>query len=364
MRILTTMKLYTKKFTPIFALYIVILLGLVFATNVRAEEPEFVPSPIGSSGDDETLPVSDTTQEIGTTLPSQDSGNQDDAGSILPVTTPSLGGEADHILPVGNGSNGDELANEEVTPIVTANASPTTSTVSATANTANVSFSSGSSSSLPQQEVSTAFKLAPITAQSDSSISCPLITKYMKYGGENDSGEVSELQKFLNNYLGIGLSVTGKYDLKTYEAVRAFQNKFMTETMGPWGVDEASGYVYVTTMKKINEIACKSAIALSAADISKINSVRSKIRAIRLEEELATSTSVSDTDINDFVASSSENVVPTSTEEVMPLDVIPEVGMNNAGEQTAAAGNTSIGQRIADFIMGLFGKKKIIISMR
>lgn len=83
------------------------------------------------------------------------------------------------------------------------------------------------------------------------------LKSYLKYNQENDYQEVEKLQQFLSSHLGIDLKPTGFFGEKTLLAVKAFQQKYNTNVLAPWGIDEPSGYVYLTTRKAINEIVCK-----------------------------------------------------------------------------------------------------------
>jgi hypothetical protein len=98
-----------------------------------------------------------------------------------------------------------------------------------------------------------------------ASTSCGIyLNKYIKLGDKNnDKDEVTKLQQFLNEYLGLNLVVDGFYGLKTYNAVKAFQLKHQNEVLSPWvGVgklkkeNNPTGYVYKTTQRWINMIKC------------------------------------------------------------------------------------------------------------
>lgn len=99
-----------------------------------------------------------------------------------------------------------------------------------------------------------------------NSNSCtPYITTYMKYGKKNDTDEVKKLQTFLNEYMGLNLPVTGYFGTATRDAVKQFQIKENDEVLMPWlkaGFSkqdkEATGYVYKTTLRRINLIKCQT----------------------------------------------------------------------------------------------------------
>lgn len=97
---------------------------------------------------------------------------------------------------------------------------------------------------------------------------CPLITSYMKMGGVNNVAEVTKLQSFLKNVEKLSVDVTGTFDQKTEDAVKAFQLKYLPTVLGPWSATRATGNVYITTTKKINEIVCATPFVLSAGDLA------------------------------------------------------------------------------------------------
>jgi hypothetical protein len=76
-------------------------------------------------------------------------------------------------------------------------------------------------------------------------------------GRNNDVEQVRRLQQFLNSEMNAGLPVTGFFGPLTDAAVRAFQAKYASEILTPWGINEPTGYVYLTTRKKINEMYCR-----------------------------------------------------------------------------------------------------------
>lgn len=82
----------------------------------------------------------------------------------------------------------------------------------------------------------------------------------MRMGYANDPANVARLQVFLNVYEGAGLAVTGEFDQATFAAVSAFQLKYKDEVLTPWGISAPTGYVYIRTLGKINQMLCNSDI--------------------------------------------------------------------------------------------------------
>ncbi len=95
----------------------------------------------------------------------------------------------------------------------------------------------------------------------------PLLSTFLGLGKVNDATEVSELQGFLNDHMSSGLPVTGVFGPMTHSAVQAFQLLYWEEVLQPWfGIegsaiqdkDDATGYVYKTTQRQVNNIFCPS----------------------------------------------------------------------------------------------------------
>ena len=77
-------------------------------------------------------------------------------------------------------------------------------------------------------------------------------------GTNNNPEEVKKLQTFLNQLEWERLEVDGIYKLVDQEAVKRFQKKYQNDILTPWNIQEPTGYVYKTTVKKINQIMAES----------------------------------------------------------------------------------------------------------
>lgn len=108
------------------------------------------------------------------------------------------------------------------------------------------SSSSGGRIILPQGQV-----LGVVTG-------CPeYLKKYIRQNRANDPLEVIKLQLFLRHYEGFAnLAVTGVYDTPTIIAVAVFQIRHSPDVLGPWGISQPTGFVFVTTRLAINNIYC------------------------------------------------------------------------------------------------------------
>lgn len=74
-------------------------------------------------------------------------------------------------------------------------------------------------------------------------------------GWENDENEVKRLENFLNSQWE-NLSIDGVYGQADFEAVNRFQLKYKAQILDPWGITNPTGYVFKTTVKTMNEVAC------------------------------------------------------------------------------------------------------------
>ncbi|MSR71352.1 MAG: peptidoglycan-binding protein [Candidatus Taylorbacteria bacterium] len=110
---------------------------------------------------------------------------------------------------------------------------------------------------------------------------CTFIQNYVKFGSANDSLDVEKLQRFLNSFEREHLSLTKKFDVETLSAVHRFQQKYSKEVLEPWGVTASTGYVYVTTKHKINEMYCGQRFDYSSSENELINITPAPIVAMK-----------------------------------------------------------------------------------
>jgi len=85
---------------------------------------------------------------------------------------------------------------------------------------------------------------------------CNPFKSFIKLGGNNDPAEVMKLERFLNEHEGEKLEIDGVYELEDFQAVARFQKKHYNAVLDPWGIKDPTGYFYITTRKKANEIEC------------------------------------------------------------------------------------------------------------
>ncbi len=208
---------------------------------------------------------------------------------------------------------------------------PVKSSLTATEVNDNPRNSGGSSSSRRSSN-----RPNSIVALSIEGLSCPMITsKLLKVGGSNDSADITRLQTFLKNVEKLDVEVNGTFDTKTEAAVKAFQLKYKDTILAPWEATRASGIAYITTIKKLNEIACGNALTISSEELAVIDAYKNK----------ATNSTSNDTPTTDNNA-----VIGATTDSTVAVDDSTEVEANN----TATVSDAPVLKRFWNFVVGLF----------
>lgn len=157
----------------------------------------------------------------------------------------------------GNNGGGSDTGTSTVattTPVTTGGSDSSTSTTTTPDTTLVVNYGSGT------QGYAT---FGPYAYGTMGGTTCSAgITSYLKMGGNNNFADVVTLQKFLNIQMNAGLPVTGYFGPLTFAAVKQFQLKYAADILKPWvayglpNETAATGFVYKTTMWKINSLAC------------------------------------------------------------------------------------------------------------
>lgn len=112
--------------------------------------------------------------------------------------------------------------------------------------------------------------------------SCFYLRDYLRRDLNNDSSEVLKLQLFLKYFDGAtNLEATGTFDQATYEAVNSFQNKYKGDILTPWGHTAPTGYVYILTKKKVNEIFCQTAFPVNSREQEEIDNFRAFLTGLK-----------------------------------------------------------------------------------
>jgi peptidoglycan hydrolase-like protein with peptidoglycan-binding domain len=97
-----------------------------------------------------------------------------------------------------------------------------------------------------------------VTPTQTDKVCTPLLTQYIEFGRINEEESVRKLELFLNTHQGESLVVNGVYESIDVEAVKRFQWKYREDILDPWRLRQPTGYVYITTLAKINSYQCGS----------------------------------------------------------------------------------------------------------
>ncbi len=117
-----------------------------------------------------------------------------------------------------------------------------------------------------------------------ATLACNYLEDYMRIDWVNDSFEVIKLQVFLRELEGFkNLPITGVFDKGTYDAVGVFQERYIGDILTPWGHDQSTGFVYILTKKKVNEIVCNQAFPLNAQQEQEIVDFRNFLTSLKAQ---------------------------------------------------------------------------------
>ncbi len=119
-----------------------------------------------------------------------------------------------------------------------------------------LTFASTTTSATTTSATTTGVVLGSATS---TSASCDMyLTAFIKFGNNNDVDQVKRLQHVLKMFEGAEIEETGEYDTATRDAVHSFQTKYADVILAPWNIKQSTGFVYLTTRKKVNEIYCSN----------------------------------------------------------------------------------------------------------
>jgi peptidoglycan hydrolase-like protein with peptidoglycan-binding domain len=164
---------------------------------------------------------------------------------------------------------------------------------------------------------------------------CVFILRPLKAG--DVGADVINLQNFLKNTEGISVKVTGTFDAQTVEAVKAFQTKYSSEILAPWGITLPTGSVYMTTLKKINSRVCGGALSLTPAELAEITSYKARVQ-------------------NGTTFSGSVEVGSAGSNPGTKASTTSGTATNTENNQVGAVAKTSVATKVWNFIKRLFGR--------
>ncbi len=223
------------------------------------------PPPSDDTTLDVTTPTGDDTTLDVATPPGDDTTL--DATSTATSTTPSTDDEG---VPPGDDTTLNATSTATTTPTTTPTTTDTGSqhaatdpSVGQTGGGGGGGFSSGGGLTIIFPGATPAGRVLGASTD-DAAANCSISFKnYMKKG--QSGNDVKALQTFLNAELGTKIPVTGTFGNQTFAAVKAFQLKYAAEILGPWvsvgklkNQSAATGYVYKTTLRKMNLIRCST----------------------------------------------------------------------------------------------------------
>lgn len=155
---------------------------------------------------------------------------------------------------------------------------------------------------------------------------CNYLSEYIKFGRKNNPFEVKKLQYFLKNIEGFKqVKITGIYDEVSLKAVHNFQKKYNEDILQPWSLPDSTGYVYITTKKKVNEIYCEKAFPLTVSQKSEIKEYSDLMKRLRAalttyEEVKKVATSRTSESVNEETGKIEKVIAGTRNNEGMKQD--------------------------------------------
>jgi len=98
--------------------------------------------------------------------------------------------------------------------------------------------------------ITTRLKLNALLAPQNTQ--CPLFTEHNRPNSNDQSSEVRETQRILQQLGMFTGDLTGVYDANTTNSMIAFQERFNATMLDPWGITKGTGYKYKTTNRFLN----------------------------------------------------------------------------------------------------------------
>lgn len=116
---------------------------------------------------------------------------------------------------------------------------------------------------------------------------CSYLEDFLRRDWNNDPIEMLKLQLFLRNFEGFSnLEATAVFDDPTFVAVSEFQVRYFGDILEPWGHTGPTGFVYILTKKKINEIYCNTIYPLTQAENQEIAEFRALLESLRTSSDI------------------------------------------------------------------------------
>ncbi len=319
-------------------------------SGANYNENATIPALNGSNNaENATIPViSGANNNENATIPFNAGANGNEGGRTIPNNSGANGNEGGVIIPVMQGTNGSEDNAIPEIPVVPVVPEAPAAQIISSGSSGGYAYGGGYSSGGSTGVIASANTLNV----RPSTTTCPLITSFMGTGWANDPVQVVKVQIFLKNSEGLDVNVNGSFDRKTETAIRAFQQKYLSAVMGPWGSNQPSGYVYITTQKKINQLSCASPLTLSQSDLAIID-------AYKLARTAGIAANTANASAGPIPVNNAASTTNTDDSFFTPATTTAPIGpvlgaQNGTSNNTASVGNATVLQRFWGFVKGLF----------
>lgn len=287
----------------------------------------------------------DTTPSV--SVSSSNGGNT--SGTPVVTDTSGNGGASSSTNPpaISSGtSNGGAVVDTSSTNTASSNTSSGGSS-SGTSRSGSSSGRSGitSGSGAFSSAITASTTSLPIAISSALIATCtPYLTTFLGRNFDNSVIEVIKLQQFLKTNLSIPLTITGSYDEDTIAAVRAFQVKYASDILTPWGIQTPSGIVYMSTIRTVNSLVCGVALPVTIGE---------SIATSAYKNGVTSAPSSAPRQVNDEIYGSSKT--PASTTTTIATNIIStsttvaSAPTNTENTASAASAVKSVPERIRNF---------------
>lgn len=171
---------------------------------------------------------------------------------------------------------------------------------------------------------------------------CSYLEDFLRRDWNNDPVEMLKLQLFLKNFEGFtSLEATAVFDDATFDAVSAFQQRYFDDILEPWGHTAPTGFVYILTKKKINEIYCNTIYPLTPSESREIVEFRALLESIRSSSDIpGVLEQIENLNLEDLIGTETStstiaNIIPTIV-DTTGTNRAEETERNNLGKVAAA----------------------------
>ncbi|MFZ2620981.1 MAG: immunoglobulin-like domain-containing protein [Minisyncoccia bacterium] len=185
---------------------------------------------------------------------------------------------------------------------------------------------------------------------------CYYLFDYLRADFKNNPIEVTKLQVFLRDLEGFkDIKITGVYDEQTIVAVDAFQARYASDILTPWGHDKPTGYTYILTKKKVNEIYCKTAFPITPLQQTEIDNYRDFLLGLKDAGIVLPKTNSQEID-----KTNSTGPVPVELTPEIPNSVVGKKSTTNTEQGTLSSISTTTKNIISNFTANVIGAGKNI----